>query len=280
MSGQPPLLLLLFISFGCIAATFAQSLTLPTRQLLAPSLRFAESFETFDGNEADEDDAGTGEQLRQLLGQQLTNAVAPLTAAPLAVLSRRQPGIVAPRSATDAAQLFADSAESDEFSGEDSEETDNDPDTNTDADTDADTDTDTDADTDTDTDTGPAQEPEQVPQQVPQQVAQQVPQQDYNPYRDNFNDRNEDGSYVFGYSLPNGVRRWERGFFSEQQHHGLVVEGFYAQPRHYGHSIQYELRCYRADAHGYHPLAVEYLQQPPRVRRYELPNVSCLNLSR
>ncbi|XP_030242809.1 uncharacterized protein LOC108655882 isoform X2 [Drosophila navojoa] len=278
MSGQPQLLpplllLLLCISFGCIAVTFGQGLAVPTRQLLAPSLRFAESFEIFDGDEADDADEvmGTGEQLRQLLGQELTSAVAPLTAAPLAVLSRRRPGIMAPRSAAAAVRLFADSAESDESDdGEDSDEADN--------------------DADTDTDTGPAQQPvpqpqpqpqpEQVPQEVPQQLPQETPQQEYNPYRDNFNDRNADGSYVFGYSLPNGVRRWERGFFSEHQHHGLVVEGFYAQPRHYGHSIQYELRCYRADAHGYQPLAVEYLQQPPRVRRFELPNVSCLSFNR
>ncbi|XP_030572853.1 uncharacterized protein LOC115771328 [Drosophila novamexicana] len=196
----------------------------------------------------------TREQLRQVLGQQLTGAVAPLTATPLAVLSRRQPAIVAPRSGAEAAQRFAVSADEEESSEEDSDETENE----------SDTDTDTETNTDTETDTDEAQEP----------------QQEYNPYRDNFNDRNEDGSYVFGYALPNGVRRWERGFYSEQQQHGLVVEGFYVQPRNYGHTVQYELRCYRADAHGYHPLAVEYLRQSPRVRRDELPNVRCLKFNR
>jgi len=104
------------------------------------------------------------------------------------------------------------------------------------------------------------------------------------------------------YSLPNGVRRWERGFHSEQQH-GLVVEGFSAEPRHYGKGVQYELRCYRADSRGYQPLTgimessvlsesgqvtlisvsiftVEYLPQPPRVRRFELPNIPCFNTNR
>ncbi|XP_064537148.1 uncharacterized protein LOC135427545 [Drosophila montana] len=250
--------LLLFISFGCIAATFGQRLPVPTEQLLAPGLPFAESFEIFDGNVAAaagaaagaDDDDNTREQLRQVLGQQLTGAVAPLTATPLAVLSRRQPAIVAPRSGAQAAQRFADSGDEEESSEEDSDETENESDTDT--------------DTDTETDTDAAQEP----------------QQEYNPYRDNFNDRNEDGSYVFGYALPNGVRRWERGFYSKQQQHGLVVEGFYVQPRNYGHTTQYELRCYRADAHGYHPLAVEYLTQPPRVRRDELPNVRCLKFNR
>ncbi|EDW71537.1 uncharacterized protein Dvir_GJ19293 [Drosophila virilis] len=270
MSGQTrkqPLLL--FISFACIAATFGQRLPLPREQLLAPTLPFAESFEILDGNPADaaaaaddaDDDDGdstqrTREQLRQVLGQQLTGAVAPLTATPLAVLSRRQPAVVAPRSGAEAAQRFADSADEEESSEEDSDETENESDT--------DTDTNSDTDTDTETDTDAAQEP----------------QQEYNPYRDNFNDRNEDGSYVFGYALPNGVRRWERGFYSEQQQHGLVVEGFYVQPRNYGHTVQYELRCYRADAHGYHPLAVEYLRQSPSVRRDELPNVRCLKFNR
>ena len=184
MSGQTkrqsPLLLLLIISFGCIASTFAQRSLVSRRQLLVPSQPFAESFEILDGNPAA--DGGTGEQLRQLLGQQLTGAVAPLTgalapltAAPLSVLSRRQPGIVAPRSGAEAAQLFVDSAESEEFiSEEDSDEAENETDTNSNANPAA--------VTNTQTDIGPAQQP----------------QQDYNPYRDNFNDRSLDGSYVFG----------------------------------------------------------------------------------
>lgn len=59
------------------------------------------------------------------------------------------------------------------------------------------------------------------------------------------------------YSLPNGVRRWERSYLTQQ---GRVVEGFYAQPRQVGHgkAVEYELRCYRADAHGYHPLTGEW----------------------
>lgn len=60
-------------------------------------------------------------------------------------------------------------------------------------------------------------------------------------------------SILHRYSLPNGVRRWERSYFTQQ---GRVVEGFYAQPRQVGHGkgVEYELRCFRADAHGYHPL--------------------------
>ncbi|XP_017849999.1 uncharacterized protein LOC108604940 [Drosophila busckii] len=164
----------------------------------------------------------TGEQLRQLLGQQLSRAVVPLATAPLATLNRRRPALVAPSSPAAAAARFADY------------------------------------------DDAPVAAPAPL---------------DYNPYRDNFSDMNPDGSYIFGYSLPNGVRRWERGYFSGQQQ-SRVVEGFSVEPRHYQSGVSYELRCYRADAYGYHPLGIEYIQQPPVVRRDLLPRVHCLNLQR
>ncbi|EDV99738.1 clumping factor A [Drosophila grimshawi] len=269
-AGQKqPLLLLLLIGIGFIAD---QSLSAPTGQLVVPRLPFVESFESFDDSDSDGDadaDAdddndndvghleGSRDQLRQLLGQQLNSAVAPLTTAPLALLSQRQPSVVAPRSGAESALRFVDSSE------ENSDESEDESDTQIDIETDieADTATETVIDTNTDTDTNAEQDPLEG---------------EYNPYRDNFEEHNADGSYIFGYSLPNGVRRWERGFYSDQRQHGLVVEGFYAEPR----GTQYELRCYRADSHGYQPLAVEYLQLPPRVRRNELPTVRCLNFNR
>lgn len=258
-------LLLLFIGYGCIAITFGQRL--PTRRLMAPSLQFAESFERFDDEEEDSTQSA-GEELRELLGQQFTSAVAPLTAVPFLSLTRRQPGIVAPRSGAEAALRFADSGDSDFGQEQESSEEDSDePESETEADT----------DTDTAQPEVPVSQPEPEPQPEPQPESES--QSDYNPYRDNFNDQNADGSYVYGYSLPNGVRRWERGFHSEQQH-GLVVEGFYAEPRQFSKGVQYELRCYRADSRGYQPLAVEYLPQPPRVRRFELPNLPCFNANR
>ncbi|KAH8397979.1 hypothetical protein KR222_007801 [Zaprionus bogoriensis] len=284
----PQLLLLLLIALGClIASTWGQRLAVPTRQLLAPSVRFAESFETFDSVDAGEDDGDdmqrTRDQLRQLLGRQLTSAVAPLTAVPLAGLIRRQPGIVAPSSGAAAALRFATLPEvEEEESSEEDEES-------------SSVETDTDADAGLDVVQQPVTLPVAVPVATPS--PQPTPEPEYNPYRDNFQDRNEDGSYVFGYSLPNGVRRWERSFLSPQ---GRVVEGFYAQPRQAARGVEYELRCYRADAQGYHPLAgnnglsdpqgisrltsfllaVLYLALPPRVRRYELPDVSCFNANR
>ncbi|XP_034489612.1 uncharacterized protein LOC117793412 [Drosophila innubila] len=263
MANQLPTpLLLLFIGFSCMAITIGQRLPLPTLRLMAPSFSYAESFERFDSLEDDVADVDAnemqraGQQLNELVGRQLTSAVAPLSAVPFLGLARRQPGIVAPRSGVEAALRFADSGnseEEEESSEEDSEEPQ--------SETDAETEPETDAGADT------AQEPH--------------PQTEYNPYRDNFNDQNADGSYVYGYSLPNGVRRWERGYHLQQQN-GLVVEGFYAQPRQVGNGkgVEYELRCYRADSHGYHPLAVEYLAQPPRVRRFELPNLRCFNANR
>ncbi|KAM8721233.1 hypothetical protein ACLKA7_007150 [Drosophila subpalustris] len=268
MANQlPTLLLLLSIGLGHIAITVGQRLPLPTRRLMAPSVPFAESFERFDAIADDEGDVDVDVDVDvdadvALLGQQLTSAVAPLSAVPFLRLSRRQPGIVAPRSGVEAALRFADpgdSSDEQESSEEDSEE----------------------PESETETEPQPQPAPQPAPQSAPQPAPQPQAesQSDYNPYRDNFNDQNPDGSYVYGYSLPNGVRRWERGFYTQQQN-GLVVEGFYAQPRPAGQGVQYELRCYRADSNGYQPLAVEYLSQPPRVRRFEVPNVRCFNANR
>lgn len=188
---MPALLLLLLI-----ASTFGQRLPVPRRQLLAPSLRFAESFESFDSdgdgdvgeNDAQDSMQRTREQLRQLLGRQLSSAVAPLSAVPFAAgLIRRQPGIVAPSTGIEAAQRFAgaqveleSSEEDDESNGSGSNETETDEGGN--------------AETDLDAEQQPVSEPAPQPQPVPQPE----PEPEYNPYRDNFQDRNEDGSYVFG----------------------------------------------------------------------------------
>lgn len=153
---------------------------MPRRQLLAPSLRFAESFESFDSDAADEDDADTDTVQRtqeQLLGRQLSSAVAPLTAVPFAGLIRRQPGIVSPSSGVEAAQRFA--SEDEESSEELSSSTE--------------TETDADAETDVDVEQQPIARPP-----VPPTTPQPELETEYNPYRDNFQDRNEDGSYVFG----------------------------------------------------------------------------------
>ncbi|XP_034117359.1 uncharacterized protein LOC117576583 [Drosophila albomicans] len=284
-----PLFLLLFVAFGCIANTFGQTLEVPTRRLMPPALPFAESFERFDDSAEDNVDVEevmrqTGEELRELLGEQLTSAVVPLTAVPFLSLTRRQPGIVAPRSGVEAALQFG--GDDDEDSEEDSDDDDDDDDDDSAGESVE--------DAQPEAQPTPVAQPQLVPQTQPQSQLQPQPQPQpqapppaaaatqstYNPYRDNFHDQNTDGSYVYGYSLPNGVRRWERGFHSATQQHGLVVEGFYAQPRPAGHGVRYELRCYRADAQGYHPLAVEYLAEPPIVQRFQLPNVSCFNASR
>lgn len=185
MFGFQASLHLLLLLIG-IASTCGQRLPVPRRQLLAPSLRFAESFESFDSDAADEDDADadtmqrTQEQLRQLLGRQLSSAVAPLTAVPFAGLIRRQPGIVSPSSGVEAAQRFASDDE------ESSEELSSSTETETDAD----------AETDVDVEQQPITAPPPPPSTTPQPQPQ--PETEYNPYRDNFQDRNEDGSYVFG----------------------------------------------------------------------------------
>ncbi|KAH8265673.1 hypothetical protein KR044_011300, partial [Drosophila immigrans] len=272
-----PLLLLLLLLF--VGNTLGQTVAVPRRRLMAPTVPFAESFERFDVSESVEEDVEdamqqTREELRDLLGQQLTSAVVPLTAVPFLSLTRRQPGIVAPQSGVEAALRFAGAAGDDEYSEEDSDE-------DSAGESDADVD---DADEQQQPSTPAPPQPQAQPQPQPPSPPQSPPQAElqstYNPYRDNFHDQNTDGSYVYGYSLPNGVRRWERGFHTAQQH-GLVVEGFYAQPRpgFGGKGVQYELRCYRADALGYHPLAVEYLEQPPIVRRFQLPNVRCFNFN-
>ena len=58
---------------------------------------------------------------------------------------------------------------------------------------------------------------------------------------------------IYRYSLPNGIRRYEHSYQSEEK--GLVVEGFYTELRYFGGYDKYELRCYRADVYGYHPLS-------------------------
>lgn len=184
---NPSLLLLLLI-----ASTFGQRLPVPRRQLLAPTVRFAESFESFD-SDADEDDTEdsmqrTREQLRQLLGRQLSSAVAPLTAVPFAAgLIRRQPGIVAPSSGIEAAQRFASTPRDEQESSEEDDESNGSGSTETETDG-------GNAETDLDAEQQPVSEPAPQPQPQPQPE----PEPEYNPYRDNFEDRNEDGSYVFG----------------------------------------------------------------------------------
>ncbi|XP_030378917.1 uncharacterized protein LOC115627403 [Scaptodrosophila lebanonensis] len=109
-----------------------------------------------------------------------------------------------------------------------------------------------------------------------EESSEEEEESDYNPWRDNFYDLLPDGSYVYGYSLPNGVRRYERSFYSEELD-GQVVEGFYTQPRQLGHGLKYELRCYRSDINGYKALPVEFLRRPPRVERDERPDVDCFD---
>lgn len=198
--SNPPLFLLLLL----IASTFGQRVQVPRRQLLAPTVRFAESFESFDSDgdsdadaDADEDDTQdsmqrTREQLRQLLGRQLSSAVAPLTAVPFAAgLIRRQPGIVAPSSGIEAAQRFASTPRDEQESSEEDDESNGSGSTETETDG-------GNAETDLDAEQQPVSEPAPQPQPQPQPQPLPQPEPEYNPYRDNFEDRNEDGSYVFG----------------------------------------------------------------------------------
>ncbi|KAH8238306.1 hypothetical protein KR032_002897 [Drosophila birchii] len=215
---------------------------------------------------SEENSAEMREQLKQLLGEQLANAFAPLATTPFSPPSTpRRPGIIAPRTGAEARAQFADDPESNEENGDgDEESSEEEP-------------------TPPDSQPQPQPQPQpvsQLPGFVPQPPEAEgeaaEPEEDYNPWRDNFYDLNEDGSYIFGYAIPHGVRRWEKGYYSEDQH-GRVVEGFYVQPHHLAQGLGYELRCYIADSEGYHALPVEYLIRPPSVRRDEEPQVNCFN---
>ncbi|KAH8275055.1 hypothetical protein KR018_005185 [Drosophila ironensis] len=259
---------------------------LPPRRVLQTPNFDGESFERFGERPSDDSSAAASasssasssqeenssemrEQLKQLLGEQLANAFAPLSSTQLTHLPQRQPAIMAPTSGAAARALFANREENQEQEEEESPEEEEEEEEEA---------------------VAPQVQPQPQPQPQPLPEPQPVDQvdsgdlggqdlqdiEDYNPWRDNFYDLNEDGSYVFGYALPHGVRRWERGYFPEDQHH-KVVEGFYVQPRHIAHGLRYEIRCYRADSEGYHPMPVEFLRIPPNVRRDEHPQVSCFH---
>ncbi|KAI8034314.1 uncharacterized protein LOC128264622 [Drosophila gunungcola] len=208
------------------------------------------------------------EQLKQLLGNQLSKAFVPLATTPF---TRRQPAIVAPTSSGTAArtQFNADQDQDQDTNEEESPEEEEGGEGNEEEEEEQVT-----------------QQPQPMPPPLPQPAGpeeeliggQEEVLEDYNPWRDNFYDLNEDGSYIFGYSIPHGVRRWEKGFFSEEQH-GKVVEGFYVQPRQISQGLGYELRCYRSDANGYQPMPVEFLRTPPVVRRDVVPQVNCFRNS-
>ncbi|XP_020808301.1 uncharacterized protein LOC110184199 [Drosophila serrata] len=231
----------------------------PPRQDLQTPNFDGESFERFGGGGAtggqssesqessEENSAEMREQLKQLLGEQLANAFAPLATTPFS----RRPGIIAPSTGAEARAQFAENPETNEENEDGDEEESNEEE--------------------------PTPQPQpQLPGFVPQPPATAEPEENYNPWRDNFYDLNEDGSYIFGYAIPHGVRRWEKGYYSEDQH-SRVVKGFYVQPRHLAQGLGYELRCYIADSEGYHSLPVEYLIRPPSVRRDEEPQVNCFN---
>ncbi|KAH8241641.1 hypothetical protein KR038_001008 [Drosophila bunnanda] len=233
----------------------------PRQDLQTPSFD-GESFERFGGaglsgesqESSEENSAEMREQLRQLLGEQLANAFAPLATTPFSTPSptARRPGIIAPSTGAEARAQFAQDTDSTEEDGDGDEES---------------------------SEEEPQPQPQPQPGFVPQPPATEEaaePEENYNPWRDNFYDLNEDGSYIFGYAIPHGVRRWEKGYYSEDQH-ARVVEGFYVQPRHLAQGLGYELRCYIADSEGYHSLPVEYLIRPPSVRRDEEPQVNCFN---
>ncbi|XP_043660437.1 putative uncharacterized protein DDB_G0274435 [Drosophila teissieri] len=271
----------------------------PPRQLQLPNFG-GESFERFDtgaaatstsastsssgSSESQETSEEMREQLKQLLGDQLATAFAPLGTTPF---TRRQPAIASPSSGAAARSQFANDpdqgqeVESPEQDGEQQEEQEQEE------------------EEDAEEEEPDQEQEEATPQPQPQpqppalspvaggaveqpsggQVGEQEQEQeeeleDYNAWRDNFYELNEDGSYVFGYSIPHGIRRFEKGYYSEEQH-GRVVEGFYVQPRHDAQGLRYELRCYTADSEGYQPLPVEFLRTPPVVVRDAVPRVNC-----
>ncbi|EDW48764.1 histone-lysine N-methyltransferase SETD1A [Drosophila sechellia] len=246
----------------------------PPRNLQVPNFG-GESFERFDTGSASTSSSGSSEsqetseemreQLKQLLGDQLATAFAPLATTPF---SRRQPAIASPNSGAAARSQFAndpDQGQAEESPDQDGEEEEAEEEEEEEEQEEA------------------TPQPQPLPPALPQpggvleelaggQVGEEL--EDYNAWRDNFYELNEDGSYIFGYSIPHGVRRWEKGYYSEEQH-GRVVEGFYVQPRHDSQGLRYELRCYRADSEGYQPRPVEFLRTPPIVRRDAIPRVNC-----
>ncbi|EDX01585.2 armadillo-like helical domain-containing protein 4 [Drosophila yakuba] len=252
----------------------------PPRDLQLPNFG-GESFERFDtgsattsaststsssgSSESQETSEEMREQLKQLLGDQLATAFAPLGTTPF---TRRQPAIASPSSGAAARSQFA-----------------NDPDQGQEVES---PEQDNEQEEEEEEEEAEEEEPEQeatpqppalsqaggaVEEPAGGQVEEEEPE-DYNAWRDNFYELNEDGSYVFGYSIPHGIRRWEKGYYSEEQH-GRVVEGFYVQPRHDAQGLRYELRCYTADSEGYQPLPVEFLRTPPIVVRDVVPRVNC-----
>ncbi|XP_016962510.1 uncharacterized protein LOC108032950 [Drosophila biarmipes] len=252
----------------------------PPQDLQLPNFG-GESFERFGGrsaadsvsasssgsSESQETSDEMREQLKQLLGDQLSTAFAPLATTPF---TQRRPAIAAPASEAAARSQFSSDADPDQDEGANEEES-------------PEEDGNEGAEEEEGEEATP--QPQPLPPPLPQpageeedttggQVEEVAEVEDYNAWRDNFYDLNEDGSYVFGYSIPHGVRRWERGFYSKEQH-GQVVEGFYVQPRHDFQELRFELRCYRADSNGYQPLPVEFLRTPPTVRRDEVPRVNC-----
>ncbi|KAH8368466.1 hypothetical protein KR084_012031 [Drosophila pseudotakahashii] len=270
--------LLLLLGALILAAGQRPTFRVPPQDLQVPNFggesfeRFAsgsgsgsESVSSSGSSESQETSDEMREQLKHLLSDQLANAFAPLATTPF---TQRQPAIVSPTSGAAARSQFAtapDRNRNEEESPEEEEEGDEEE--------------------EEEEETTTAQ-PQPSPPPLPQpggaeeeSTGGQVEEEpgaveDYNAWRDNFYDLNEDGSYIFGYSIPHGVRRWEKGFYSEGQH-GQVVEGFYVQPRHDSQGLRYELRCYRADSNGYQPLPVEFLRTPPIVRRDEVPQVNC-----
>ncbi|KAH8421524.1 hypothetical protein KR009_011054 [Drosophila setifemur] len=265
-SAQYQLQLHLLLTIALLVAGQIAPVLVPPKDLQTPN--FDQQGESFERFESKENSAEMREQLKQLLGDQLANAFAPLATTPFSNLAQRQPGIVAPTSGEEARSQFSDESDSNEAAEEQEEEEEEEE---------------SPEEEDGSSEEEPASQPTPQPQLPPQPLPPPVSQvdqvgegqvEDYNAWRDNFYDLEEDGSYVFGYAIPHGVRRWEKGFYFED-HHGRVVEGFYVQPRHVALGLRYELRCYRADSEGYHPLPVEFLQSPPNVRRGEDPQVDC-----
>ncbi|XP_017010770.2 uncharacterized protein [Drosophila takahashii] len=275
-SSQFHLLLLLLLGTLILVAGQKPTFRVPPQDLQVPNFG-GESFERFasgagsgsasvssSGSSASQETSDEmREQLKQLLSDQLANAFAPLATTPF---TQRQPAIASPASGAAARSQFAADPDQDQNEEESPE-----------AEAEAEEEEGDEEEEQETTTLQPQPSPPPLPQPggAEEELAGgQVEVDDYNAWRDNFYDLNEDGSYIFGYSIPHGVRRWEKGFYSEGQH-GQVVEGFYVQPRHDSQGLRYELRCYRADSNGYQPLPVEFLRTPPIVRRDEVPQVNC-----
>lgn len=184
-SVRYPLQLQLLLLLSLLLLTAGQrSVPAPRRDLQTPNFS-GESFERFGGGglsgesqeSSEENSAEMREELKQLLGEQLANAFAPLATTAFSPTTQRRPGVIAPSTATEARAQFADDPESNE------EDEDGDEESSVEEPT-------------------PQPQPQPVePQQPPVGGAageEEQPEEDYNPWRDNFYDLNEDGSYVFG----------------------------------------------------------------------------------